>query len=453
MNSDSVSDEDAQVTQGDTTAHLGGPLPQASVPRQPAGADPTAPAPPRTPPTSGWRYTFSSLAVRDFRVLWLGLVFMMGAMQMAGLAVGYLVYELTSSAFRLGVVEAGAGLSILAFALFGGALADRVERRVLIQLGQAAAALVSLLIALAIVSDTITWVHLLVALIFEGAFFSFLMPARHAIVPQLVAPDKVTNAMALNAAAMGSTAMLAPAAAGTLYALIGPGGLFFVITGMEVIALMLTGLVPRLPIDSTKPRAPIIQEIKAGLSHILQSRLLLVLMFMGLAATMLSFPFRVLLPVFVVDLYHRGPESLGLLMAMMGAGALTGSLFIASIGTWRRGLILILGGFVTATGLLLASLIPVYFVAVGIMLLIGLGDSGRRALNQALVMEQVEDQYRGRVISVFMMSFGLMPLGVLPIALIAEVWHPQFAIGILAVLMFATSTTILITQKRLRTLQ
>ncbi len=191
-------------------------------------------------------------------------------------------------------------------------------------------------------------------------------------------------------------------------------------------------------------------DIGAGLVHIWHSPIVLVLLVMGLATTLLAMPFRFLMPVFVVDIYRLGPDSMGLLVAVMGGGSLVGSLFIATIGQWRRGLLLIMGSFASALALLLLAVFPFYLAAAAIMLLLGLGDAGRRTLNQSLIMEEVEDQYRGRVMSVFMMNFGLMPLGVLPTGFLIDYLGPQIAIGILAVLLFGVSSYLLITQKRLR---
>ena len=162
-------------------------------------------------------------------------------------------------------------------------------------------------------------------------------------------------------------------------------------------------------------------------------------------------PFRIgLMPIFIIDVYERGPEALGLMITVSGAGSLLGTMFIATVGAWRRGMLLIVGSFASAVALLLVALIPVYFAAVGIMLLMGLGDAGRRTVNQALIMEEVEDRYRGRVMGVFMMNFGLMPLGVLPAAAATQVIGPQFTVGILGAMLMGTTLVVLLTQKRLR---
>ena len=219
---------------------------------------------------------------------------------------------------------------------------------------------------------------------------------------------------------------------------------------MSLGAVAVTGLIPKGGTAPSRPSAPMLKDIGAGLSYIRHSPLVLVLLLMGLATAVLAMPFRFLMPVFVVDVYHKGPEALGLLVAIMGAGSLVGALVIAGMGRWRRGMVLLMGSFLSAVGLLLVALIPIYLVAAVIMLVLGLGDATRRTLMMALTMEEVEDQYRGCVMSVFMMNFGLMPLGVLPAGLVAEFLGGQAAAGLLGGLLLAATVYILITQKRLR---
>ena len=158
--------------------------------------------------------TLSSLRYREFRYLWLGMLFMMTAMQMQMVVRSYLTYEITSSPFLLGLVNAGFAIPMLALSLFGGAAADRMERKRIIQIGQVVAVALSLTIGVSIATDTVTWMHLLGVSMAEGALFAFLMPARQAMIPQLVGKQNLTNAMSLDAAAMSSTPLIAPAIGG-----------------------------------------------------------------------------------------------------------------------------------------------------------------------------------------------------------------------------------------------
>jgi len=380
-----------------------------------------------------WRDTFTSLKERNYRFLWLGIIFMMGGMQMQGIARGYLVYELTSSPILLGLVSAGFAIPMLCLALFGGVVADRFERKRIIQICQALGGLTSLVIAITISTGTVTWVHLFVASFVHGIVFSFMMPSRTALIPQLVRSDLVTNALALNSAAMSGTTLLAPAFAGNLYNLIGPAGVYYIICALEFMAVVCTGLIRDVDRSSERRSVAMLGDIVAGLKYIVKNKLILMLLGMALATALLAMPIRFLLPIFIVDVYGRGPEALGLLVSMMGLGALVGSLGIATMGRWRRGIVLILGGITSGVGLLLIGLIPVYSLAAFIMVLLGLGDSARRALNMALLLEVTDDQYRARVSSVYMMNFGLMPLGILPAGAIAEYFGGQAAAFTLAV--------------------
>ena len=376
------------------------------------------------------------------------------------LAHSYLVYDLESSALLLGLVTAAFPMPLLALSLYGGAIADRLERKRIIQVGQTVTALVALFIAVSNTAGSVTWVHLFVGALVVGAAFSFVGPARQAIIPQLVGQQQLYNAMALNAAGISATTLLAPTVAGVVYATLGPDAVYYLVGGMILVSVFLTARLPKLTASPRSGGATIAGDIGAGLSYVKSSPMIMVLLVMGLVTALLAMPFRFLMPVFVVDVYHKGPGAMGLMVTVLGLGALVGSLLIASVGSWRRGLVLMIGTFVTGVALLMVALLPYYYVALGLMGLLGLGDAARRTLNQALIMEVSEDQYRGRVMSVFMLNFALMPLGVLPASLLIHFFGSrcgsacggQVSIGILAGLLLFTTAILLVTQKRLRDL-
>ena len=285
-----------------------------------------------------------------------------------------------------------------------------------------------------------------------GALFSFVMPARQAIIPNLVNPQNLTNAIALNSAGMSATTLLAPAFAGLLYAAIGPEGVYFVLAGLGLVAVLITGLLPNTGGHPAEVNAKILADIRAGLSYIKRTQMVLVLLAIGLATALLAMPFRFLMPIFVVDIYNRGPEAMGLMVSLMGLGALVGSLFMAKVGRWKRGLLLMGTTLLTGVALLLVAMLPFYMVALALMLALGIGDAGRRTLNQALIIEVTEDRYRGRVMSVFMLNFALTPLGVLPAGIAAQYLGGQLVVGILAVMLLTFTAIYFVTQKQLRRL-
>ena len=252
--------------------------------------------------------------------------------------------------------------------------------------------------------------------------------------------------MALSSAAMSAMTLTAPVLAGGLYAFAGAHYVYFVTSGLAFAAVVLTNFVPKTGSDSAKKRGLVMDEIKAGLSYIGKAHTIKMLLIVGLVTTVLAQPFRMLMPVFVVEIYHVGPEFMGLLMAVMGGASLVGALAVASLGRWKRGLLLMVGGFLSAIALMLVAAMPIYFAAMIVMIPLGLGDAARRTLNQSLVLELTEDQYRGRVMSVFMLNRGMMPLGVLPTALLIDYLGPQIGIGILGATMFIFMVYLYITQ-------
>ena len=374
----------------------------------------------------------------------------MGGIQMQMIARGYFVYEITGEAKLLGIVTAGGAVPVLALALFGGTFADRMPRKRVIQAGQATSMSIALVIGVMIATETVTWVHLLVAAMLQGSTWAFMMPARQAFIPQLVGRDNVSNAVALSAAGMSVMTLIAPAVAGVLYAHIGPEGVYFIISGMVSVAVVITGTITEMGRAEEKASSAVLAHIKEGIVYMLNDRLVLILLGLSMAFVLLAMPIHFLMPVLVVDIYHKESEAFGLLMSMMGVGSLIGSLVVASLGRWRRGALIIGGGFVTGIALLLMAGLPYYLAGAGIMVVLGVGNAANRAVNQGLVMEHVEDRYRGRVMSVYMMSFGLMPLGVLPMGLAADQFGPRAVVAVMAACMLLVSTLVLFTQKRLR---
>ena len=391
-----------------------------------------------------------SLRVRGFLYLWLGMLAMMAGVQMQMLARGYLTYEITGSETLLGIVSAGPAVPILALSLIGGAVADRLDRKRVIQICQVVSAAGALAVGVAITTGVVEWYHLLAVGVSQGALWAFLMPSRQAVIPELVGQQRLSNAVALNAAAMSAMTLASPAVGGILYARLGPAFVYYTSGSLALAAVFFTTLMPSASRGKVRPEAPMMGDIAAGLSYIAATPLVMVLLVIGLVSTLFAMPIRFLMPVFVVDIYSRDAAAMGLLLAAMGGGSLVGAMFITWLGRWRRGMILIMASFLTGLAMVAMALLPFYYAAAAVMVLMGVGDAGRRAINMSLVMEVTEDVYRGRVMSVFMMNFGLMPLGVLPLAVAAQALGPQAAVGLLAVLVLATTAFILATQRRLR---
>ena len=374
------------------------------------------------------------------------------ATQMQMIARTFLVYELTGSARILGLVGASIAIPLFSLGLFGGAIADRMERKVLVQGGQLGIAAVALVVATLIASGTVTWVHLLIASLLQGTMWSVLMPARQAIIPELVSRTNLTNAMALTSGGKSLTTLVASAVGGVLYAVIGPEGVYYVVGGLALLAVALTASIQTETGPTARPQANILSDVKAGLSYLKGQHLVLVVLAVGMITALLASPVVYILPTFVVDVYGRDSEAFGLLISMLGLGALIGSITVAMIGPRRRGLLLLAGGLFATAALALIASVPLYYPAALFMTLLGIGSVAHQMLSNTLIMELVEGQFRGRVISVFSIGQGLMPLGLLPLGVAVDLLGNRVAVGILAAVLFAVSATTLLTQTQLRRL-
>ena len=400
--------------------------------------------------SAGFRRTFESLGNFNFALLWISMLFLMAGTQMQMLAQGYLAYEITGSGTILGVISLGIAVPLLTVPLFGGALADKIDRKLLIQGAQLVAALLALVLGVMIHAGIISWQHLLISSMVQGALFSFMMPARQAIIPQLVGQNRLSNAMALNAAGMSAMTMGAPAVAGFMYDWAGPWNLYYFIAALSFISVVLTGLIKPSGDPTPRKQTAVMRDIWDGITYIARQRILVVLLVVGLITTILAMPFRFILPVFVVDIYRQEADSMGLLTAIMGFGAMAGAMYVAAIGRKNRGMLLIISSMLSGAGLLLVAAIPIYSAAAFIMVILGMGDAGRMSLNQALLIELSDNEYRGRVMSIFMLNFGFMPLGTFPAGLMIDYIGGQAVIGMMGVALIAVTVVIFVTQRQLR---
>ena len=424
------------------------------------GGPPGAAAPGALRPTGGFKRTFLSLGEPAYRYLWFGMLLQMGAMQMQMMARGYYIYDLTGSASLLGIVTAGSAIPAVSLGLFGGVLADRADKKRLIQIGQFISFLIAFGVALLIVTDVIIWQHLLIASILQGAVMPLIMPARQAIVPQIVRREQVMNAVALNSMGMSLTTMAAPAIAGLLWTVVGVSGVYFIVSGMFLAAVVLTGLMPKLQKIATGPgrSANVFGQLREGLRYVLENRLLLVLLVLAFTTTILSMPIRFILPIFATDVFKTDAGGLGLMLSVMGVGALGGALFIAAVGgIARRGTLLAVSGVVSGV-LLIAFGAVSWFVPTlvfGLVVLAGLGvmQSGRMTLNNSLLMEYTDERYRGRVMSLFTLNMSLMPASVLPVTLLVDWTSAPATIAVMGVALVLVSALAFAVSPKLRSAQ
>ena len=388
----------------------------------------------------------------EFRHMWFSMLAMMSGLQMAFVAQGYLAYDLSDSASVLGLIYGAQALPMLLFPLFAGVAADRFGRRTIIQIGQVMTASIALLIAISIYTDLIVWQHLLVMGVIHGIVMAFSLTARQAAIPDLVPKADLENAVALNGALLSITTAAAPGIGGALYALAGPWVVFALVACLGLISVALSGKLPSLtPPKQSHPA--VVQEIIVGLKHINNFPSLKIVILMSLITASLIMPFRFVLPVFVVDVYQKGPAALGLMMTLMGVGAFLGSLILAIKRDGNRGILLLLISGLSGVVLLVIVLIPNYAVGLLLIAILGITDAGRRIPIQGLIMKLSEPEYRGRIMSVYMMTFGIVNLMVLPVGFATEHLGGQWVIGFMALLLILISISLTLSKNPLKSLQ
>tara|TARA_B100000003_G_scaffold68316_2_gene61147 strand:+ start:596 stop:1729 length:1134 start_codon:yes stop_codon:yes gene_type:complete len=356
---------------------------------------------------------------------------------------GILVYDITNNAFITGAVSAGFAPSLLLFSMFGGVLGEKVDKKRLIQFAQGMNMLASILIGLLIYFDLLHWSHLLLVSISQGAMFAIQVPARQSLIPELVGKDLVTNAIGLNAMIMGITTMIAPAIGGYTYEFFGPLNSYLIVSFTMIIGVFMVGFVPSFPPKLISKNKSTFEEIINGFTYLKTNKVIRLIWIHAVVLALCTGPFRMLIPVFAKDVYLSSPGEVGNLMAAGGIGGILSSLLIASLGPRsKRGLILILIGIVTGIGLLMASTLTFFIVGVVAMIIVGFSETGRWSLGQALMMEHAGEEYRARVISLLMMTWGLMPISMLPMGWAFGYFGPEITTFVTAIitLLFAITS-------------
>ena len=373
---------------------------------------------------------FSALAVANFRWLWIGSLGSSFAMNMQIIARGWLVYELTSSALDLAWVTLSFMLPSVIFSLYGGVLADRLPKRRVIAWAQALNCVATLVMATIIFSGNVKFWDFIWFGFFNGTVLALSMPARQAFVPEIIPERLIFTAMALNTTGWNLSRIIGPAFAGLLIAWLAGGdktstygvGIVYVVIASLYLFSALTVLKVDRPGKTQRNRdGDSWSDMREGLRYVVEHPPVFALIVLSILPFLFGMPLNTLLPAFNQDVLQGHADDLGYLISAMGGGAIIGSLLMATMGDMRnKGFWLIVSclgwGAVTAA----FGAFDAQWAALVLIAVIGLLSSWNMSLNRGMLQMQVEDHMRGRIMSIDMMSHGLMPLGVFPISLIAE---------------------------------
>jgi MFS family permease len=373
-----------------------------------------------------------ALAHRDFRLFLSGQLVSLIGTWMQGVAQSWLVYRLTGSSVKLGLVGFVGQIPVLLLSPLGGSLADaRSRHRIIIGTQTVAMILAFVLAGLTLAWHVRLW-HIFALAALLGIVNAFDIPARQSFLVQLVGRDDLMNAIALNSSMFNAARILGPAIAGVLVWAIGEGWCFF-LNGVSYLAV-LTGLLLMHP--KPQPNRPAgetpLGRIVEGFAFVARTApIRSILLLLGLVS-LSGMPYSVLMPIFADRILHAGASGLGILMGASGVGALLGALTLA----WRRevrglGHWIVWATAVFGAGLIAFSICRHFWLSTALLVPVGFAMIVQTASSNTLIQAMVPDALRGRVMSVYSMMFmGMAPFGALLAGLLAGRFGAPTAVGI-----------------------
>lgn len=363
---------------------------------------------------------FRALRHRNFLLFWSGAFLSNTGTWMQAVAQGWLVLQMSNSPFWLGVDGFMATAPGLVFTLVGGVFADAIDRRKLLIYSQIVAGLSALTLGVLVITGVVhVWMILVLSFV-TGCCMSIAGPSYLALVFDLVGREDLANAIALNSTQFQLARALGPVAAGIGFKVFGLAGCFFanglsfaaVVIGLAMVRYDQT-LNPGGADGTIKERHSFLHDLTEGFRYVARRRRVSMLLIISAVTSLFGAPYIAMAPVFARDVLHLGETGLALLMGMAGAGALFGALFLAYLGEFRHkgwfvlggdlGFALCLIGFSLATNVVISV---IFLFALGFAIVCSV------AVTNTLLQKLVTDEMRGRVMSMFMLSFiGAMPIG------------------------------------------
>jgi len=364
-----------------------------------------------------------ALNSRNYRLYFIGQLVSLAGTWMQQIAMVWLAYRLSNSAFVLGTIGFASQIPILFFASIGGVWIDRLDRRRLMMWTQALAMVQSLGLALLAWLEWVTPGLLIGLALLLGCINALDVPARQSLAVQLVDdPDDLPNAIALNSFIMNAARFVGPALAGLLVALTGEA-VCFLLNALSYLAVLaaLTAIRLNLKPSARKTEAPM-QALANGYRYVLAHRPIFLLMLLVTSISLFATPYAVMMPLFAKEIFNGDASTYGMLVGSAGAGSLIGSLLLASrdnvlsLNRW-------LGFSAPAVGicLVLFTLMPNRWLAIPVLMALGFSVIITIAGSNTLIQMQVDDHYRGRVMAIFSMAFlGIAPIGSLVVGSLAH---------------------------------
>ena len=366
-------------------------------------------------------------------------------------AQGWLVLQLTNSAFLIGLVAALATLPTLLFTLFGGLIVDRFSKRHILLFSQSCAMALALLFGILTLLDYINVWGICVIAFLLGTVNAIDSPARQAFVPEMVSKEQLPSAIALNSGVFNAARVIGPSLAGLLIALLGTGGAF-ILNGLSYLAVILALSVMNVEsIISRKKVKPII-AIKEGIAYSFSHPIIRILVIITGVVSIFGWSYITIMPIIAQNEFHLDAAGLGYLYAASGLGSLVATFIVGGYSKKIPPVLFIFGGnSIFAISLIMFSFTNNLTLGLVLLFLIGLGLLSQGAITNTIIQSLVKSELRGRVMSIYILMFiGLAPLGNFQIGWLAEHFGTGFALRFGAVVVFLFGLTVFFYRNRIR---
>jgi MFS family permease len=380
----------------------------------------------KAPPPIG---VFASLRVRNFRLLLIGTTLSNAAQWVQQVTISWLVYDLTASGTALGTINLVRALAMLGTTPVAGTAIDRIPRRSLMLATAGWLCVASAVLGLLLLAGRRSLWYLYAFTLLGGVAQAFDMPLRQTVVFLLLPRDFAPNGVALVQTGWSIMRSVGPGIGGFLILWFGPGGNFLVQAAAYVLIALNTLRIAFPPEQRAGPRAPFVQNLAEGFRYVLRERTTRTFVMMGWVLPLLIIPvYTALPPIYAKDVFHGGPQVLGMLLSSVGLGGICGGLVTASLGRLeRRGLVQLGALLLLSLSLIAFALCSTLWLALVFLALSGFFEMIYLTTNQTLLQLSIPDELRGRVTSIVTLNVGLGPLGALFAGGGADLFGPQTA--------------------------
>lgn len=365
---------------------------------------------------------YAALQYRNFTLIWTGLIVSNMGTWMQNVANGWLVLQLTDSPLWLGLLGLSFALPMILIPPFAGVVVDRVHRIRLLYITQSLQMLTAIALAILTWTGLIQTWHILLGAFIGAAALAFDNPARQALIPDLVEPRDLLNALSLNSATYTGAALVGPALAGALLQPLGAGALFF-INGISFLAVVFAlAAMTNVRTHGGGQFASLRSSLRSGFSYAWHSRMIISLLALSALGGVFGRSYQNLLPVFGRDIWHAGPEGYGLLLASAGGGALVGAFGLASFRRWHhQGAVMLISGFLFALSLIAFAISPSIWLGLILLFITGVTSTVFATIISTFIQFAVPNELRGRIMSLYTITLiGLPSLGALGSGAVAE---------------------------------